>query len=166
VFENGHRDFVLSEHKFVLDYLKNTNLCRISEFSTKMQKFYINLCRWTYFSNYPTQTFLSDNTKSLWPFSNTNFLRVYFIHNTRLFYCTEKRNRLRHTIFFCAPSDRKRLTVMIWKLDSTGSFTCYNRSRTFLMQLIRQSILCSSRSILIIWFKYLGFIVLRRNIVV
>jgi hypothetical protein len=42
VFENGHRDFVLSEHKFVLDYLKNTlintNLCGIFEFSTQNAK--------------------------------------------------------------------------------------------------------------------------------
>jgi hypothetical protein len=50
---------------------------------------------------------------------------------------TEKRNRLRHTIFFCAPSDRKRLTVMIRKLDSNGSATYHNRSTTFLMQLSR-----------------------------
>jgi hypothetical protein len=39
VFENGHRDFVLSEHKFVLDNMKNslidTNLCEIFEFSTQ-----------------------------------------------------------------------------------------------------------------------------------
>jgi hypothetical protein len=39
VFENGHRDFVLSEHKFVLDNLKktliDTNLCEIFEFSTQ-----------------------------------------------------------------------------------------------------------------------------------
>jgi hypothetical protein len=37
----------------------------------------------------------------------------------------------------CAPSDRKRLTVMIRKLDSNGSITCHNRLTTFLMQLIR-----------------------------
>jgi hypothetical protein len=39
VFENGHRDSVLSEHKFVLDNLKNTlidtNLCEIFEFSSQ-----------------------------------------------------------------------------------------------------------------------------------
>jgi hypothetical protein len=42
VFENGHRDFVLSEHKFVLDNLKNTlidtNLCVIFKFSTQNAK--------------------------------------------------------------------------------------------------------------------------------
>jgi hypothetical protein len=38
---------------------------------------------------------------------------------------------------FCAPSDRKRLTVMFQKLDSNGSVTCHNRSTIFLMQLIR-----------------------------
>jgi hypothetical protein len=34
VFENGHRDFVLSEHKFVLDTLKNT-VVEFVEFSTQ-----------------------------------------------------------------------------------------------------------------------------------
>jgi hypothetical protein len=57
----------------------------------------------------------------------------------RDFVChTEKRNRLGHTKKKCfAPSDRKRLTVMIRKLDSNGSVTCHNRSITFLIQLIR-----------------------------
>jgi hypothetical protein len=39
VFENGHMDFVLAEHKFVLDNFKNTlidtTLCEIFEFSTQ-----------------------------------------------------------------------------------------------------------------------------------
>jgi hypothetical protein len=48
VFENDHRDFVLSEHKFVLDNLKNTlidtNLCEILEFSTQNAKISTQIC--------------------------------------------------------------------------------------------------------------------------
>jgi hypothetical protein len=82
-------------------------------------------------------------------FSTNVFPRVLCIY-------TEKRNRLGHIHFFCAPSDRKWLTVMIRKLDSNGSVICHNRWSDRLIQ----AIFCSSRTILIIWFKYFGFIVL------
>jgi hypothetical protein len=63
---------VVRTQTFVLVNLKNTlidkNLCGISAFCVEVQKFHTNLCQLINFPNY--------NTKSLWPFSNTNFLRV------------------------------------------------------------------------------------------
>jgi hypothetical protein len=63
-----------------------------------------------------------------------------FYLNARYFtvYCTEKLNRLWHKKkMACAPSHIKQLTVMFQTFASIGLKTCHNRSRTFLMQLIK-----------------------------
>jgi hypothetical protein len=122
VFENGHRDFVLSEHKFVFDNLKNmligTNLCEIFEFSTQNAeiphkfvsiKVFFKLCNIKKFvlatqnpcDRFQTQVFLecSQNYDDScvfqvfsWIFENVPKLHNFWLTKNQVFRANEQEN--------------------------------------------------------------------------